>query len=190
MDTSTLLGLVIFGVIVAGAFWFVATYNRLVAAQQRVAQTWSNIDALLRQRHDELPKLVEICQPYVKYEQAAFDRLLEARQAVLGARHSVDATALGRAETELRGAVGAVLALATRHPELEAVQPFVALRQRIASLDTGILERRALYNQAVNDNNVAIEQFPGSVVANLGAFKPARPLEFESRAGGGAPQDR
>jgi LemA protein len=182
MDMSALLGLVIFGMIVGGVLWLVATYNRLVAVKQRVAQAWSNIDVLLRQRHDELPKLVETCQQYMKYEQASFDRVLEARQAVLGARHSVDPAALGRAETELRGAVGRLFALAEGYPDLKASQSFGQLQQRISSLETGIADRRELYNDAVNENNVSIEQFPGSVVANIAAFRPARLLEFETTA--------
>ena len=73
------LGFIVFAAIVAGALWFVSTYNYLVAAKQRVARAWSNLDVPVRERHDELPRLVEICSKHLHNDQAALDRVLEAR---------------------------------------------------------------------------------------------------------------
>jgi LemA protein len=173
------------GVLVLAAFlgvgiWFLGSYNRLVAAKQRVAQTWANIDVLLRQRHDELPKLIETCKQYMKYEQETFDKVLRARAAVLGARQSSDPRALGRAEGDLRDQLGKLFALAEAYPDLKANQSFALLQQRISGLETGISDRRELYNDAVNANNVAIEQFPGSVVASIAGFRSFRLLELEA----------
>lgn len=174
-----LLGLLVFVAIVAAVVWFVASYNHLVALSQRVLQTWANIDALLRQRHDELPKLVEACGEYMKYEQATLDRVLEARSAVFGARHAANAEALGPAETELRGGLGKLFALAEAYPELKANQSFQLLQQRIGALETEIAERRETYNDAVRENNVALEQFPGKIIAGIGGFRTSRPFTFD-----------
>jgi LemA protein len=169
------IGLLIFAAIVIAVLWLVAAYNNLVAVAQRV-------DVLLRQRHDELPKLVETCMQYMKYEQQTFDKVLEARAAIFGARQSQDTQALGQAEAALRGGLGKLFALAEGYPELKADQSFVVLQQRISALETGISDRRGLYNDAVTENNVAIEQFPGSVVASMGGFRTFRPLEFDAAA--------
>lgn len=174
------LGFIVFIAIVAAFLWYIATYNHLIAARERVAQAWSNIDVLLRQRHDELPKLIDTCKQYMKYEQETFDRVLEARASIFGARHSSDPAALGQAESQLRGQLGKLFALAENYPELKANQTFLVLQQRISGLETGISDRRELYNAAVNENNVSIDQFPGNVVASMGGFRPSKLLEFDA----------
>src|SRR5688572_26209732 len=170
---------VIIAIVVIGA-WFIGVYNRLVASKHGVAQAWSNIDVLLRQRHDELPKIVDTCKQYMQYEKDAFDGVLKARAAVMGASGSRNAAALGKAETELRGELGKLFALAEAYPDLKANQSFGQLQQRISTLETGISDRRELYNDAVNRNNVAIEQFPNSLVAGYGGFLPFNLLQFEA----------
>jgi LemA protein len=174
------LGFIVFVAIMAAFLWYVTTYNNLIATRARVARAWSNIDVLLRERHEELPKLVDTCKQYMQHEQATFERVLEARASIFGARHSSDPAALGRAESELRGGLGKLFALAENYPELEASQTFLVLQQRISGLESGISDRRELYNAAVNENNVAIDQFPGNVVADMGGFRPAKLLEFDA----------
>ena len=174
------VGLVLFAAIVVAGIWFVGVYNKLVATKHGVAQAWANIDVLLRQRHDELPKLVDTCKQYMQYEQGAFEGVLHARAAVMGASSSRNAAALGKAETELRGELGKLFALAEAYPDLKANQSFAQLQHRISTLETGISDRRELYNDAVNHNNVSIEQFPGSVVAGFGGFRPFNLLQFEA----------
>ncbi len=173
------VGLLLFVAIIVIAFWLIAIYNRLVAAKHAVAQGWANIDVLLRQRHDELPKLVGTCKQYMEYEKDAFDRVLQARSAVMGARGSLDMPALGKAESDLRGQLGKLFALAESYPDLKSNQSFTQLQHRISGLETGISDRRELYNDAVNQNNVAVEQFPGSIVAGLGGFRSFDLLQFD-----------
>ncbi len=183
------LGFVVFVAIVAAFLWYVATYNNLIAVRERVAQAWSNIDVLLRQRHDELPKLVDTCNQYMKHEQEAIDGVLEARASIFGARHSSDPAVLGQAESQLRGQLRKLFALAEGYPELKANPTFLVLQQRISALETGISDRRELYNAAVNENNFALEQFPGNILAGMGGFRPAKLLEFETEAtAGGDPK--
>jgi LemA protein len=175
-----LSGLLVFGSIVAAVIWFVTAYNNLVAAAHRANQAWGNIDTLLRQRHDEIPRLIELCQPRLKYEQAMFDRMLEARGEILGARQAQDAAALGRAEQALRGELRRLLGLAAANSELEADEVLAVLKQRLAALETGITERGELYNDAVRQNNLALRYFPGSVVATLGGFRRLEPFSIDA----------
>jgi len=172
------LGFVVFAAIVAGALWFVATYNYLTLTKQRVARAWSNLDVPVRERHDELPRLVEICGKYLRGEQVALDRVLAARGAIFAARHSFDPKVLGPAEIELRRELGNLLGLAQGERELLANQQFSSLQQRLGELGQQIAERRRAYNDAVNENNIAIDQFPGRIVAGIGGFRRFEPLDF------------
>jgi len=174
-----MLGTLIFIVIVAAvAFGGIGLYNRLVALKHRVATAWSNIDVLLKQRHDELPKLVDTCRQYMQYEQQTLENVMQARNAVYAARESGDVAGVSAAEGSLRSGLGRLFAVAEAYPDLKANASFQQLQTRISALETGISDRRELYNEAVNVNNATIEQFPASIIAGLFGFRPAKLLEF------------
>lgn len=154
------------------------TYNRFVSLKHGVGKAWSNIDVLLKQRHDELPKLVETCRQYMKFEQDTLEKVMLARSGVAKARESQDITALGTAEGELRLGLGNLFAVAEAYPELNSNETFLHLQARITGLENAIADRREFYNDAVNVNNVAIEQFPDVVIAQLTGFQPFRLLKF------------
>src|SRR5687768_3162442 len=119
-----LFGLLVFVLIVAGVFLLAATYNNLVAAAERATRAWNDLDALLRQRHDEIPKLIEICEPHLPRERHSFAKLLEAREAIFAARQTRAADALGKAESRLRAELAAVVGIADSHPQLSASPAF------------------------------------------------------------------
>ncbi len=177
MDVGSM---VVLGGVVAVALYGIALYNRLVTFKHGVNRAWSDIDVLLRQRHDELPKLVATCKEYMEYEQQTLDRVISARGRVFQARESGDVDALGAAEGALRAGLGQLFALAENYPALKANENFQHLQARISGLETAIADRRELYNAAVNANNVAVEQFPDLIVARLFAFREARLLRFEA----------
>ncbi|GGI98181.1 LemA family protein [Halopseudomonas pertucinogena] len=178
MDWSNVVMLVVGAGLVVAVVYAITLYNQLVAVKHGVTQAWSNIDVLLRQRHEELPKLVETCRQYMQYEQATLERVISARNAVSQARDSSDMKQLGRAETALRSGLGQLFALAENYPQLQANSSFQHLQQRISGLENGIADRRELYNAAVNINNVRIEQFPDVLIARLFHFPPAELLRF------------
>ncbi len=156
----------------------VMLYNRLVDLKHGVDKAWSNIGVLLKQRHEELPKLVETCRQHMGYEQQTLERVMQARSAVARAREAGDVAALGVAETALRGGLGQLFAVAEAYPELRASESFRHLQGRITGLENAIADRREFYNESVNLNNVRIEQFPEVVVARLFAFRPKALLRF------------
>ena len=155
-------------------------YNGLVALKHAVAKAWANIDVVLKQRHDELPKLVEVCKQYKEFEQTTLQRVIEARSLVQQARESHDVGALGGAEGVLRASLGRLFAVAEAYPELKANENFMQLQQRITTLENTLADRRELYNDAVNLNNVRVEQFPDVLVARLFGFADHPLLEFSS----------
>jgi len=165
--------------IIAGLLAYgVLLYNHLVQLKHNVSQAWSNIDVLLKQRHDELPKLIETCKQYMQHERTVLERVTEARTAVSAAREAGDVAALGRAETAMRAGLAGLFAVVENYPELKANQTFQHLQTRISQLENQIADRREFYNAAVNANNVRIEQFPDTVVANLFRFGPRQLLHF------------
>lgn len=171
-------GIILLVVLVVVLAYFVMLYNQLVQIKHNVSKSWANIDVLLKQRHDELPKLVETCKQYMQFEQETLTRVMQARSNVSNARETQNMSALGQAEGELRGVLGRLFALAEAYPDLKANQTFLHLQGRISSLENAIADRREFYNESVNINNVRIEQFPDSVVAGLFSFKPFQLLKF------------
>ena len=175
MSLGVLFFLVILGAVI---FYVIYIYNGLVALKHNVAKAWSNIDVLLKQRHDELPKLVDTCKQYMKYEQETLEKIVKARSAVMSARNSADIETLGMAETSLRAGLGHLFALAENYPDLKSDSNFKQLHERISALENGIADRREVYNESVNINNVRIEQFPDVIIARMFNFKSFGLLEF------------
>ena len=171
---------VILGLVVLALVYGVVTYNGLVQLKHNIAKAWANIDVLLKQRHDELPKLVEVCRQYKQFEQETLARVTEARARVARAREAHDVPALGAAENLLRAGLGQIFAVAEAYPELKANEHFMQLQTRITALENGIADRREWYNESVNLHNVRIEQFPDLVVARLFAFGAHPLLRFSA----------
>ncbi|MGE5026935.1 MAG: LemA family protein [Betaproteobacteria bacterium] len=172
--------LVLLAILAVVAAYFIMLYNGLVNLKHNVAKAWANIDVLLKQRHDELPKLVETCKQYMKFEQETLEKVMQARAQVAAARESHNLGALGAAEGALRGLVGNLFAVAEAYPELKANENFQHLQGRISGLENAIADRREFYNDSVNLNNVRIEQFPDVIVARMFNFRPADLLEFDA----------
>jgi LemA protein len=172
--------MIFFGLLVVVFIYGGMLYNGLVAVKHNVSKAWANIDVLLKQRHDELPKLVEVCKQYKQFEQETLQRVVEARSQVQSAREKQDIGALGEAEGILRMGLGRLFAIAEAYPELKANENFMQLQQRISTLENGIADRRELYNDAVNINNIRVEQFPEAIIARLFRFETKPLLEFST----------
>jgi LemA protein len=172
---------IIFWAVVVGiVLYVISIYNHLVRLKHNVSKAWSNIDVLLKQRHDEIPKLVETCKQYMKFEQGTLEKVMEARSRVSQARQNQDVPGLGMAEGALRMGLGQLFALAEDYPELRANENFQHLQGRISALENTIADRREFYNESANINNIGIETFPDLIVARLFRFGARDLLEFEA----------
>ncbi|TDJ20658.1 MAG: LemA family protein [Gammaproteobacteria bacterium] len=174
-----IFGYVILALIVAALLFLIVIYNRLVNLKHNTTKAWSNIDVLLKQRHDELPKLVATCKEYMKYEKDTLEKVMEARSRAASARVAGDIGALGAAEGALRIGLGQLFALAEDYPDLKANETFQHLEGRISGLENSIADRREFYNESVNLNNIGIEEFPDVIVARFFNFLSFQLLEFE-----------
>ena len=173
-----IVSIVVLAVFVVAIIWAIMIYNNLVNLKHAVAKAWSNIDVLLKQRHDELPKLVETCKQYKQFEQDTLQRVTDARGRVQEARVQQNIPALGQAESALRAGLGGIYATVEAYPELKAIETFQHLITRISGLENAIADRREFYNDSVNISNVAIEQFPELIVANIFRFGSSDLLRF------------
>ena len=172
MDSTVLAGnLLIIGMIV-----FIASvagiYKKLVRLAYNIDKAWSNIDVILKQRHDELPKLVEVCNSYMLHERETLESVTKARTAYSTGLNIDDKA---QAENQIVGALGKLFAVAEQYPDLKANQEFLALQQRISALESTIADRREFYNDSVNLYNIAIQQIPTLWVAQEIGYT-ARPL--------------
>lgn len=171
--------IVLLVIIAALVVYFISIYNRLVTLKHNVSKAWSNIDVLLKQRHDELPKLVDTCKRYMQHEQETLEKVMLARAAVSSAQQQGDVAAVGAAEGALRLGLGKLFAVAEQYPDLKADSTFRHLQERISELENTIADRREFYNESANVNNIRIEQIPDVVIARMFSFQPAVLLDFE-----------
>jgi LemA protein len=169
---------VILALCVALTAYFVGIYNGLVSLRENVKVAWANIAVLLKQRHDELPKLIETCKRYMQFEQDTLEKVMRARAHVDQASATGDVTAVGAAERQLRAGVDRLFAVAENYPLLKADETFKLLQARITALEESIADRRELYNDQVNLNNIRVNVFPDVLIAQRFGFLPAQMLEF------------
>lgn len=160
--------------------YMIVTYNSLVAVENNVSKAWANIDVLLKQRNDELPKLIDTCKVYMAHEAQTLEKVILARSGVDAALAAHDAQGLSQAESALTTSLGGLFAVAEGYPDLKANQTFINLQQRITGLENQIADRREFYNDTVNINNVRIQQFPDLIVAAMFNFDRKEMLRFAS----------
>jgi LemA protein len=172
MNGTLLIGiLLVLGLITLIAY-VVGAYNMLVRLANNIDKAWSNIDVILKQRHDELPKLVQVCNSYMTHERETLESVTRARNAYSAGLNINDKA---QAENQIVGALGKLFAVAEQYPDLKANQDFLAIHQRISALESTIADRREFYNDSVNLYNIAIEQIPTLWVAQQAGYI-ARPL--------------
>lgn len=171
---------VVLALAVAAIVYIVGIYNGLVSLRENVKVAWANIDVLLKQRHDELPKLVETCKRYMQFEQETLEKVMRARASVSMASTAGNVAAVGAAEQQLRAGVGRLFAVAENYPQLKTDETFKQLQGRITTLEESIADRRELYNDQVNLNNIRVKVFPDVMIAQRFGFLPAQLLEFSS----------
>jgi len=158
-----LLVLLFFGFVLVGALWyFVTMYNGLIALKNDIDKAWANIDIMLKQRHDEFTKLLDVCKGYMDYER---DTLLKITQARSMYQQAVSLDQKAQADQSMTSALRRFFAVAENYPELKANNNFQQLQKRITELESQIADRREFYNDSVNTFNVRIQQIPDTFVA-------------------------
>ena len=171
---------VLLGVLILLIGYIIVIYNRLITLKHGVDKSWANIDVLLKQRHDELPKLVETCKQYMAHEKTTLENVIAARNQAWTARNNGYDKGVVKAENVMRMGLGNLFAVAENYPELKADQAFQKLQTRISSIENAIADRREFYNESVNIYNVRQEVFPDVLVAKRFNHQPRDLLEFDA----------
>ena len=160
---SILVIFVVALIIIGFISWFFTVYNSLIQVKENIKKSWANIDVLLMQRSDEIPKLIKILKSFVKHEKKMFDNIMDARNSYLGA-NSVSEKA--DADNQISEALKSVFALSEAYPDLSSNDNFLNLQERISGIENAIADRRELYNESVNNYNIRIQSIPDMFIAN------------------------
>jgi LemA protein len=142
-------------------------YNRLVRLRNLARSSWSDIDVLLKKRHDLVGNLVEVVKGYASYEKATLLGVTEARARAMRAEGPGEK---GKEEVALRDRLSSLLAVAEAYPGLKANESFLELQKQLSEIENGIEYARRYYNAVVRDFNTAIESFPSNLVASSLGF--------------------
>src|SRR4051795_7090967 len=162
-------GWIVLGIIVIAVLFAFGAYNRLVALSQRVGQAFADIDVQLKQRHDLIPNLVETVKGYAEHERGTLDEVIKARNAAVAAP-SVDQKVA--AENMLSGALRQMFALSENYPNLKANENFRQLQADLSDIENKLAASRRFYNNAVQEYNTGIQQFPAVLLAGTLGFSP------------------
>jgi LemA protein len=169
--SSTLTTWIVIGVIVVLVLWVISIYNGLVAMRQRVNQAFSDVDVQTKQRHDLIPNLVETVKGYASHERGTLEAVIQARNAAVTAQ-SGGVPAQAAAENALSGALRQLFALSEAYPDLKANQNFQQLQAELSDLENKIAAARRFFNNAVQEYNTGIQQFPAALFAASLGFQP------------------
>ncbi|MCB1502934.1 MAG: LemA family protein [Bauldia sp.] len=169
-------GWIILGLIVLVVVYLIFLYNRLVSLRQTVNQSWSDISVQLKQRHDLVPNLVETVKGYATHEKSTLEAVVAARNAAVSAQGPA---AQAQAENMLTGALRQLFALAEAYPDLKANQNFLQLQSELADLENKIAASRRFFNNAVQEYNTGIEQFPAVLIARNMGFQAREFFELD-----------
>jgi LemA protein len=167
--SSTAITWIIIGLIVLFVLWIIMIYNGLVALRQRVNQAFSDIDVQTKQRHDLIPNLVETVKGYAAHERGTLEAVVQARNAAVTAQAG-GVAAQAAAENVLSGALRQLFALSEAYPDLKANQNFQQLQTVLSDIENKIGAARRFFNNAVQEYNTGIQQFPAVLMAGALGF--------------------
>ena len=174
MNTIILLG---FLFAIAGFFVYLITiYNGLIAIKNDIDKAWANIDVLLKQRHDELTKLLGVTKGYADFERETLTKITQARSQY---SQAVTFEQKAEADQSMTSALRGFFAVAENYPDLKANSSFMQLQQRITQLENQIADRREFYNDSVNTFNIRIQQVPDTFVAAFMQLTPRTLLKVD-----------
>jgi LemA protein len=165
-STMVLIALVVAVLIVGGGY--VSMRNSMVQKNEAVKESWSEVDVQIQRRADLIPNLVATVKGYAQHEQAVFDYVAKAREALLAAHTPTDRMA---ANNQLDGALGRLLAVVENYPQLKANENFLSLQDELAGTENRIAVARRRYNLALRDYNAYISYFPNNIVAGWSGFQ-------------------
>ncbi len=163
------IALILFIVILGGVYYY-RTYNKLILLHEEVQKAWSNVDVQLKRRADLIPNLVNVVKGYAKHEKDIFEYIAKARSQLLNAKSPKDEIA---ASNKLEDAIGRLLVIVEKYPELKANEEFTRLMDNLEGTENRIAVARKRYNDIVAKYNATIKSIPANIIASRMGLKPA-----------------
>ena len=154
-------------------------YNEMVQMRESIDAAWAQVENQLQRRNDLIPNLVEVTKGYATHEKEVFERIADARALMLTAKTRDDKI---EAANQMTGALGRLLAIAERYPDLKANQQFARLSDELAGTENRIAVERMRYNEAVRAYNAYIKSFPNMIYARIFGFEPQKYFEAPAEA--------
>ena len=179
--------ILIVGVVVLIAFWFIGKYNGLVNKEENVNSKWAQVENVYQRRADLIPNLVATVKGYAEHEQQVLTDVIAARSKATSVNFNADnlteenIQAFQAAQDQLSGALSRLLVTVEKYPDLKANQNFMELQAQLEGTENRISVERKNFNEAVKDYNTGLRRFPTNIVANMFGFE--KKAYFESAAG-------
>jgi LemA protein len=154
---------------------FLSYYNKIIRLENRIDNSWAQIDVQLKRRTDLIPNLMETVKGYMKHEKDVLENVTKARSAIMGAKspqENIDA------DNMLTGALKSLFAVSENYPDLKANQNFLNLQDELAHTEDKIAYSRQHYNDTVLSFNNTIETFPGIIFAKRMGKKEREMLQI------------
>ncbi len=158
----------ILGFVVLFGLMLVGSYNGLVSSNQAVDKAWGDVETDLQRRYDLIPNLVNTVKGYAKHESSVLEEVTRLRSQWGEAKTSTDQV---KAANDLEGALGRLMVVVEKYPDLKANENFLRLQDELAGTENRIAVTRQRYNEAVQDYNVKVQSFPSNLMASIGGFK-------------------
>lgn len=177
--------LVLLVLVVAVGFWLISAYNGLIAARNETANALKQIDVQLKRRHDLIPNLVQSVQAAMDFEKDTLAAVISARNTAVLAAAGMDPQHVGeaaKAEAQLSGALGKLMAVVEAYPDLKATGNMAQLQEELTSTENKVAFARQLYNDTATGYNTKQQQFPTNLVAGMAGAAPAELWEIEDAA--------
>jgi LemA protein len=182
MTLIAILGLVIIAICFTFAmvliFWFVITYNGLVAIRNAVKEAWAQIDVQLKRRHDLIPNLVETVKGYAAHERETLEAVTASRAQVGSIKvtpetlnNPAEFQKYQQAQAGLSSALSRLMVVVERYPELKANENFLQLQSQLEGTENRIAVERMRFNEAAQTYNTKVMRFPSNIYARVFGFK-------------------
>jgi len=171
-----IFGIIFLLCIAVALILFVGVYNALISNRENIEKAWFNIDVILKQRYDEIPQLIRICEQYVTFEKSMINQMMSAREKMVQGK-TPNEKAVGF--NDLSVGISGLFAVAEAYPEIKANTNFIQIQSRLSSLEEALADRREFYNDSVNAYNIRIQSFPDLFFARILGYKRIQMFEIK-----------
>lgn len=162
LGTTAIAGILILLLVVIVVLWFFSYYNRIIRLENRIDNSWAQIDVQLRRRGELIPNLLETVKGYAKHERETLENVTKARSALLAAKTPQDAM---QADNFLTSTLRTLFAVSEAYPDLKANTNFLQLQDELSKTENLVAFSRQHYNDSVLTYNNTIETYPGVIFA-------------------------